>query len=112
MFQDLFSGVPLVRVPDQQVLNEILGLCRDLSPVFVDELKFTILNALKELVLALLAHLSLLPATVTATMTIEGRVTTQQDVEDDAQTPQITALVIGPRLVLPYIYHLRGHELS
>lgn len=52
------------------------------------------------------------PATVAATVAHEGRVATKQDVEDDAQAPQVAALVVDAGLFTEGLHHLWGHVLS
>ena len=61
--------------------------------------------------LACVARFSHIPATVTAAAAHKGRVATQQDVKDDPQAPQVTALVIVGGLLTEGLHHLRGHVL-
>ena len=42
-------------------------------------------------------------------LTYKGGVATQHDVEDHAQAPQVTALVVKSGLVPEDLHHLRGH---
>lgn len=44
-------------------------------------------------------------------MTYKGWVATQHDVEDHAQAPEITALVVECGLIREDLYHLGGHVL-
>jgi hypothetical protein len=53
---------------------------------------------------------TVLPSAVLATLSVEWWVSTEHDVGDDAQTPQITPLIIGPALLHPHVNHFRGHE--
>lgn len=61
------------------------------------------------LYLACLTRFSVLPSTVTSTTAHEGRVTAQHDVEDDAQTPQITALIVDCGLLVEGFHNFRRH---
>lgn len=61
--------------------------------------------------LACVAWFSHIPATVTAAAAHKGRVAAQQDVKDDPQAPQVTALVIVGGLLTEGLHHLRGHVL-
>lgn len=58
------------------------------------------------------AGLPSVPATVAATVAHEGRVAAEQDVEDDAQAPQVTALVVDAGLLTEGLHHLWGHVLG
>lgn len=51
------------------------------------------------------------PATVSATVTCEWWATTQQDVEDYSETPEVTALVIEGGLVCEHLYYFWSHVL-
>lgn len=57
------------------------------------------------------AGLAAVPAAVAATAAHEGRVATEQDVQDDAQAPQVAALVVDAGLLAEGLHHLRGHVL-
>lgn len=58
------------------------------------------------------AGLPPVPATVAATVAHEGRVAAEQDVEDDAQAPEVTALVVDAGLLAEGLHHLGGHVLG
>lgn len=51
------------------------------------------------------------PATVSATVARERWAATQQDVEDDPQTPQVTALVVEGCLICEHLHHFWSHVL-
>lgn len=51
------------------------------------------------------------PATVGATVARERWAATQQDVEDDPQTPQVAALVVEGRLICEHLHHFWSHVL-
>lgn len=57
------------------------------------------------------AGLPAVPATVAATVAYEGRVATEQDVQDDTQAPQVAALVIDAGLLTKGFHHLGCHVL-
>lgn len=62
--------------------------------------------------LASVAGLPEFPATVTPTAPHEGRVATQHDVEDDAEAPQVAALVVNGGLLAERFHHLWRHVLG
>lgn len=62
--------------------------------------------------LAGLAGLSPIPTAVCSTATHKGRVSTQHDVEDDAEAPQVTALIVDASFFIKGFHHLRGHVFS
>lgn len=62
--------------------------------------------------LAGVAGLAAVPAAVRATVTHKGGVPAEHDVQDDAQAPQVAALVIDGRLLIKGFHHLRGHVLG
>lgn len=62
--------------------------------------------------LARVTRLAHLPAAVAAAASHKGRVAAQHDVEDDAQAPQVAALVVDGGLLAERLHHLRGHVLS
>ena len=55
--------------------------------------------------------LSSVPAAVRPTVASEGGAPAQQDVEDDPQAPEVTALIVERGLVCEHLHHLRGHVL-
>lgn len=57
------------------------------------------------------ASFSPVPATVSATVACEGWAATQQDVEDDPETPKVTALVVEGGLVSEHLHYFRSHVL-
>lgn len=61
--------------------------------------------------LAVVAWLPLIPATPGSTVTRERRRSTEQDVKDNAETPQITAFIINTDLLIKCLHHLGGHVL-
>lgn len=58
------------------------------------------------------AGLSAVPAAVAAAVAHEGRVAAKQYVEDDAQAPEVAALVVDAGFLAEGLHHLRGHVLS
>lgn len=61
--------------------------------------------------LAVVAGLPPVPATVSPAVTHEGGVPAQHDVEDHAETPQVTALVVDGGLFIERLYHFGSHVL-
>lgn len=59
-----------------------------------------------------MAGLPQFPATVAPTAAHEGRVATQHDVEDDAEAPQVAALVVNGGLLAERFHHLWRHVLG
>lgn len=57
------------------------------------------------------AGLPAVPAAVAAAVAHEGRVAAEQDVEDDAQAPEVAALVVDTGLLAEGLHYLRGHVL-
>ena len=55
------------------------------------------------------AGFSPVPATVSATLANEGGASTQQDVEDDAEAPQITTFVIEGGLISEHLHYFWSH---
>lgn len=58
-----------------------------------------------------MAGFSEIPAAVAAAAAHEGRVAAQHDVEDDAQAPQVAALVVDGGFLAEGLHNLRGHVL-
>lgn len=58
------------------------------------------------------ASFSTVPATVTPTVAYERGAATQQDVEDDPQTPKITSLVIERGFISEDLHNLWSHVFS
>lgn len=56
--------------------------------------------------------LPVLPATVASTAAHEGRIAAQHDVQDDAQAPQVTALIVDGGLLVERLHHLGRHVFS
>ena len=110
--EDLGRGVSEVRVPDQQVTDQIPGLFGHRVPLVVREVVLSVLDAVEEQVLTGVAGLASFPAAVLAALPVERRVAAQHDVQDDTQAPQVAALVVGPGLVRPHVYYFRRHELG
>lgn len=51
------------------------------------------------------------PATVGAAVAREGGAAAQQDVEDDPETPKVTALVVEGGLVSEHLHYFWSHVL-
>lgn len=61
--------------------------------------------------LASWAGFAAVPAAVTATVAHKGRVAAEQNIEDDAQAPEVTALVVDAGLLAEGLHHFGGHVL-
>lgn len=61
--------------------------------------------------LAVAARPPLIPAAAGPAVTRERRGSTEQDVEDDAEAPQIAAFIINTDLLVKRLHHLGGHVL-
>lgn len=110
--EDALGAEALAGLLDEQALDEILGLLGDASPLGVGELVLALLNAGEEHLLAGAAVLAALPATVGAAVAVEGRIAAEQDVHDDAKTPEIAALVVVVGLSDEGLDDLGRHELG
>ena len=69
----------LVRVIGQQFANQVFGFVGDVGPLWFANIILASEHCLNDLFI---------------TASIEGRVATKQDVEDDSATPQVTLLVV------------------
>lgn len=58
------------------------------------------------------AVLTTLPATVSATLSVERRIAAEQNIHDDSKAPQVATLVVRVGLSNKGLHHLRRHELS
>lgn len=72
----------------------------------------TLLNGLEQQLLTLATVLAAIPAAVLLTVAGERRIAAQQDVRDDAQRPQVAALVVVVGLADEQIDHLGGHKFG
>lgn len=63
------------------------------------------------LYLAGVAGFSKIPPTVSTAAADEGRIAAQHDVEDDAEAPQVTALIVDGGFLAEGLHNLRGHVL-
>ena len=110
--EDALGAEALVRLLDEQPADEVLGLAGDAVPLGLGELVLAPLDAGEEHVLAGAAVLAALPAAVGAAVAGEGRVAAEQDVHDDAEAPEVAALVVVVGLADERLDDLRGHELG
>ena len=78
--QHLHSCQPLSGVPHQELADQVAGVVRDVLPLVVGELKHSVLDPGEERLLAVLARLSPLPATLLPTLAVKRGITTQHDV--------------------------------
>lgn len=51
------------------------------------------------------------PPAVLITVSCKGRGSAQQDVQDDPQTPEVTAFIVDTGVMVEGLHHLGGHEL-
>ena len=87
MVQHISGTQPLLGIFNQQLLDEILGLRRDVGPLFGVELELSHLNVGEQVHLALVALTTLGPGALLATRPTEGRVARQQDVHHHTEAP-------------------------
>lgn len=85
-----------------------------MGPLLLRELVVPFLNALEQEVLTGPTVVTSLPTTIISTLSIEWRITTQQDVRDHSQRPEVAPLVIRCRFRVAdeRLDHLGRHKLG
>merc|ERR1712141_402535 len=86
-------------VLDEELLDEVLCLGGDGSPVLVGEDKAALPDGEKPL-LTVCARLPPIPSTVQATVASKGGIAAEQDVHDHPKAPQVALLVVADALVI------------
>jgi len=79
----------------EQVSDQVLGVLADVAPVSGREVVDALLDPLEQVLLAVVALLAPVPATVDAALACEWTLTGEHNVHNDAQAPQVTALVVA-----------------
>ena len=92
--QHVSGTQPLLSVLHQQFSDEILGWSGHCAPLLGVELELALLDVVEEVELAEVAGPARSPGALVATGATEGRVAAEQDVHHDAQTPEVTSLVV------------------
>lgn len=90
----------------------LLSETRLISLIFQTKTARSMTSATTESYLAGSASFSTVPATVTPTVAYERGAATQQDVEDDPETPEITSLVIERGFISEDLHNLWSHVFS
>ena len=76
-----------MHIGTNQLLYQVLGLLTDATPDFTSKSPATFFDSVKNLLIS----------------TIKGSLTTEQDIEDDTDTPQVTLFAVFT------LKHLRGN---
>lgn len=108
MLEYLLSRDPLMGLLNQKSANEIARLVG----YAVGEVVSALLNTGEQQLLARLTILATLPAAVGAAIAAERRIAAQQNVENNAEAPQVAALVVVAGLADERLDHLGRHELG
>jgi len=112
MFQNTIGAEPLVGLLNEQASDQIFRVLGDASPLLVGELVSALLNTGEEQLLTGLTVLSPAPSTIGAAVSIEGRITAEQNVHNNAETPKIATFVVIIGLADESFNYFRRHELG
>lgn len=112
MFENTFGAEPLVGFLDQQSSDQIFRVFRDALPFVVRKFVPALLNTGKQELLASLTILSSLPTAIRTAIPVERWITTEENVHNYAEAPQIATLVVIICLPDESFYNFRSHEVS
>jgi len=112
MFQNTIGAEPLVGFLNEQASNQIFRVLGDASPFLVGKLVSTLLNTGEEQLLTGLTIFSSTPTAIGAAVSIEGRITAEQNVHNNTETPEIATFVVIIGLANESLDHFRRHKLG
>lgn len=112
MFQNTIGAEPLVGLLNEQASDQIFRVLGDASPFLVGELVSAFLNTGEEQLLTGLTILSSAPTAIGAAIPIERRITAEENVHNNAETPEIATFVVIIGLADESLDHFRRHKFG